>query len=278
MQKENTLYDDFANSDAGKSSAISATMHFSRGNPFMSPRSTTCLNLNNSYSTLFRNYGSQSLSDAVPFDGALASAGRQVSSSSSIMEFQQLYNRYTLCIGQLQDSIEEVDALRRENDSLRICNTDLGRRLSLLTSRDRLFSDLNCLNISSPVAISPAASIPTPPPHIEHNRIEQRSTERVSLPKSIAVRSSGYLKMNRPGQETTRQKSVGQSSPESVSLLCLQFAFRLIIPRDIPSPFSHRYWSFPLLVFIGSVISLPNLRNIKTYTHKECYKLISLCK
>ncbi|XP_075475943.1 zinc finger CCCH domain-containing protein 14-like [Primulina tabacum] len=215
MQKENTIYDDFANSVAGRSSAVTAMMHFSPSNPFLSPRSTNCLNLNNSYSTLFRNYGSQSLSDAVPFDVALASADRQVHSSSSIMEFQQLYNRYTLCIGQLQDSLEEVDALRRENDSLRICNTDLGRRLALITSRERLFSDLNCLNISSPVATSPAASIATPRPHIEHNHIEQRSTERVSLPKSIAVRSSGYLKMNRPGQETTRQKSVGQSSPES---------------------------------------------------------------
>ncbi|XP_073016817.1 zinc finger CCCH domain-containing protein 14-like isoform X2 [Primulina eburnea] len=219
MQKENTLYDDFANSAAGKSSAafssVTAPMHFSRSNPFLSPRSATCLNLNNSYSTLFRNYGSESLSDAASFDGALDSADRQARSSSGILEFQQLYNRYILCIGQLQDSIEDVDVLRRENDSLRVCNADLGRRLFLLTSRDRLLSEFNCLNISSPVSTLPAASIASSRPHIEHNRNEQRSTERVSLPKSIAVRSSGYLKMNRPGQETSRLKSVGHSSPES---------------------------------------------------------------
>ncbi|KZV53508.1 zinc finger CCCH domain-containing protein 14 [Dorcoceras hygrometricum] len=215
MQKDNTVYDDFTNSVAGKSTVVTSPMNFSLSNPFLSPRSTNCLNLNPSYSTLFKNYGSQSLSDAVSVEGALASANRQMRSSSSILEFQQLYNRHTVCIGQLHDSIEEVDKLRRENNSLRVRNDDLGRRLALLTSRDRILSDFNRLNISSPVAASPAAGIATPRPFIEHNRIEQRSTERESLPKSIAVRSSGYLKINRPGQETTRQKSVCQSSPES---------------------------------------------------------------
>lgn len=44
-------------------------------------------------------------------------------------------------------------------------------------------------------------------------------TERVSLPKSISLHFRCYLKMSCPGRDTTRQKTVSQPCPVSVSRL-----------------------------------------------------------
>ncbi|KAK6125222.1 hypothetical protein DH2020_041036 [Rehmannia glutinosa] len=131
------------------------------------------------------------------------------STSSSITATRSAYRS--------RESIEEVDALRSENDSLRLSNADLSHRVALLFSRDRLLSEFNRLNIASPSAAP--APLPVraahPQPLTEHNRFDRRNTERVSLPKSISVRSRGYLKMIRPSRETTRQGTVNQPCPAS---------------------------------------------------------------
>ncbi|KAI3451793.1 hypothetical protein Pfo_008458 [Paulownia fortunei] len=212
MQKENTSFDALTTTSA----AAAAPLHFSRSNPFLSPTSpTNYLNPDASFnSSVFQNYSPNSISDTTSFD--CGDTERRLHDASCILEYQQLYNRYTLCLAQLHDSIEEVDALIRENDSLRLSNADLSHRVALLFSRDRLLSEFSRLSIASPSAPAPLpVRVVSPQPLPEHNRVERRSTERVSLPKSISVRSRGYLKMTRPVRDTTRQKTVSQPSPAS---------------------------------------------------------------
>ncbi|XP_011100111.1 zinc finger CCCH domain-containing protein 14 [Sesamum indicum] len=213
MQNENVSFD--ALTTTTTSAAASAPLYFSRSNPFLSPTSPSYLNSSASfYSSLFQNYSPNSISDTASFDGG--DTERRLHDASCILEYQQLYNRYTLCLSQLHDSIEEVDALRRENDSLRVSNADLSHRVALLFSRDRLLSEFNRLNIASPSSAVPLpVHVASPQPLIEHNRVERINTERVSLPKSISVRSRGYLKMTRPGRDTSRHKTVSEPCPAS---------------------------------------------------------------
>ncbi|KAI3462567.1 hypothetical protein Pfo_019230 [Paulownia fortunei] len=217
MQKENISYNALITTSAADKSSASAAapLHFSRSNPFLSSTSPTYVNSNASlYTSLFQNYSPNSPSDTASFDGG--DTDRSLHDASCILEYQQLYNRYTLCLAQLHDSIEEVDALRRENDSLRLSNADLSHRVALLFSRDRLFSDFNRFNIASPSSAAPrAAHLTATQPLTEHNRVERRTTERVTLPKSISVRSSGYLKMTPPGRDTTSHKAVSQPAAAS---------------------------------------------------------------
>ncbi|GFP85337.1 zinc finger CCCH domain-containing protein 14 [Phtheirospermum japonicum] len=217
MQKEIISYDAIVNTSAADKSTASATPpspEFSLSNPFLSPTSNASF-----YSPLFQKYYSpNSPSDTASFDGG--DTDRRLHDASCVLEYQQLYNRHTLCLAQLRDSIEEVDALRLENDSLRFTNADLSRRVALLFSRDRLFSDFSRLNIASP---SSAASDPRAAAHLtatqplnEQYRVERRSTERVTLPKSISVRSSGYQKMTPTGgRDKAGHKSVSQPAAAS---------------------------------------------------------------
>ncbi|KAH6807958.1 hypothetical protein C2S51_029066 [Perilla frutescens var. frutescens] len=205
MQKGDISYDSLITASAA------ASQHFSAINPFLSPSSPTYVNSDASfYSSLFHNYSSNSTSDTASFDGG--DTDIRLQDASSVIEYQQLYNRYTLCLAQLHDSIEDADSLRRENESLRLSNADLSHRIALLFSRDRFLSDFNRLNDASPsAAVQRAAQYPTATqPLAEHNRVERRSTERVTLPKSISVRASGYLKMTRPGRDTAGNKTASQ--------------------------------------------------------------------
>lgn len=222
MQKENVSFAPHA----ATSAADAAPLHFSRKNPYLSPRIPRVgyVSTNASLYPWFQKFPAE----AASFDGG--DGERRFHDSSSIIEYQQLYNRYTLCLSRLRDSIEEVDALRLENESLRDSNADLSRRVAWLFSRERLLSELNRLSAASPPAAAAAAPVPVPlpvqvaapKPLMERNRFERRNPEKTALPKSISVRSKGYLKMvNRSGRETNVQKSVSQPTPPSVSQLYL---------------------------------------------------------
>lgn len=214
-----------ANKSSASIAAAAAPPHFSPSYQFLSPPTSTYTNSNSVfYSTLFQNY-----SDSPPisssFDGR--DTDRRLQDASCILEYQQLYNRYKLCLTQLHDSVEELDTIRRENESLRLSNADLSHRVSVLYTRDRLFTDLSRLNIASPPAAAPRAThLTATQPLAELNRMERKSTERVTLPKSISVRTSGYLKGSRPSRNTNWQKPVNQVSAETVSRnLYLMFHF-----------------------------------------------------
>ncbi|XP_051115408.1 zinc finger CCCH domain-containing protein 14-like isoform X2 [Andrographis paniculata] len=219
MQKEDYSYDGLAAGD--KSSAEEeAPLQFFDGNPFLSPTSPSYVNSGASfYTSLFQNCYSSSPTETASFDDG-GDTDRRLQDASCVLEYQQLYNRYKLCIARLHDSVEEVEALRRENESLRMSNADLSRRIALLFSRDRLLSELNRLSVASPSASPPAAGqlgyhVAGTQPLSEHNRVERRSSERISLPKSISVRSSDYLRMSRHGRETSGHKAECQSAAAS---------------------------------------------------------------
>ncbi|KAG8384111.1 hypothetical protein BUALT_Bualt04G0084000 [Buddleja alternifolia] len=204
MQRENMISFD-ALITATSAAAAEASL-YSRSNPFLSPSSPDYLNSSASlYSSLFGSYSPNSISDTASYDGGGGYIERLLQDTGGcILEYQQLFNRYTLCLSQIRDSVDEVDALRRENESLRLTNADLSRRVALLFSRDRLLSQFNRLNTAaSPSSVQVAS---TPHPLSELNCVvNRRNTERVSLPKSISVRSKAYLKMTRPGQDTVSQ-------------------------------------------------------------------------
>ncbi|XP_057961325.1 zinc finger CCCH domain-containing protein 15 [Malania oleifera] len=136
--------------------------------------------------------------------------------SRLILEHQDLVDRHNLCLAHLHETAKEAEALRRENTNLRLANRDLNKRLSLLiqTSLQKRFvpSDYSSMSVvngfrrlcigDSPSSSSRAweeANDESPTSVIESDRIERMDVERVALPKSISVRSSGYLKAAQAG-------------------------------------------------------------------------------
>lgn len=108
-----------------------------------------------------------------------------------ILEYQELCDHYEISLARLQSLTNELESLRQENSDLRIANNELVKLLSLssqaaainnrYSNRDVMLSDFGPTNV------------------IESNRFERRNTEKVTLPKSISVRSSGYMKQNQAG-------------------------------------------------------------------------------
>ncbi|XP_057469677.1 zinc finger CCCH domain-containing protein 14-like [Actinidia eriantha] len=158
-----------------------------------------------------------------------------------VLEYQQLYNRYSMCLSHLQESLKEIDSLREENDNLRLNNADLVNRLSFLsqaTIQNCLFSsghqplsfinDFNRLSVGGTVRdtrINEEIPNISPTSVIERNRFDRKSTERVTLPKSISVRSSGYLKMTHCGGSNG-----GSSSGNRVKSPVLTESQRVYVP------------------------------------------------
>ncbi|XP_050226752.1 zinc finger CCCH domain-containing protein 14 isoform X2 [Mercurialis annua] len=108
---------------------------------------------------------------------------KRLHQASLILEYQDLCDHYDLCLRRLQSLYKEIESLRQENDDLRLCNNDLVKLLSIS---------------------SYAATQNRRENIVEENQI---GAERVILPKSISVRSSGYLKMNRQGTATASSSS-----------------------------------------------------------------------
>ncbi|XP_031251633.1 zinc finger CCCH domain-containing protein 14-like [Pistacia vera] len=99
-----------------------------------------------------------------------------------VLEYQQLCDHYDLCFSRLQSLNRELETLVKENADLRLANAGL---LKLITnSFHRLTEDISS-------GFSPKSVM------------EKRNVvERDTLPKSISVRSSGYLKSNQTNQSS----------------------------------------------------------------------------
>ena len=161
-----------------------------------------------------------------------------------IYEYQDLVNRHNLCLTHLHETTQEAEVLREENSNLRIANRDLSKRLSLLI---QIFFQNRFLNSE----YSPSGSIAdefrhlglgdgidartwlgeisnvTPTSVIESNRVEMIDVKRITLPKSISVRSNGYLKMCQPGTSEdgrTRPNRLRTASPLSGTVRRERFA------------------------------------------------------
>lgn len=199
--------------------ATSQEEHYFSHNPFLSPTSPGHLDSIEAYF-----YSSSLLSEnSTPpdtfFDDAIADnfgTERRLRQASFVLEYQQLYNRYNVCLAHLQESIKEVDSFRQENDALRIANADLAKRLSLLTQatiQNCLRSDFNRLNLGNDSP--PPQIIPNPKSLNDSGRIQRPPpTERVTLPKSISVRSTGYLKMKPQSGINTGDQTQSSTRPQ----------------------------------------------------------------
>ncbi|XP_076908012.1 zinc finger CCCH domain-containing protein 14-like [Bidens hawaiensis] len=155
------------------------------------------------------------------FSANAISTESRLSQASFILEYQQLYNSYTMCLASLQDCVKEVDVLRQENEALRAANTDLVQRLSLFSKakhqqqRQNYFSSSNLIGEFSRLGIGASFSessvsvekLPSVSPTsvIEPNQFLRHNGERVAMPKSISVRSKGYLKSILPQRQTRQQ-------------------------------------------------------------------------
>ncbi|XP_010108899.2 zinc finger CCCH domain-containing protein 14 [Morus notabilis] len=159
-----------------------------------------------------------------------------------ILEHQQLNDQYDLFQTHLRNLNKEIDFLRRENAELRSVNTELLKILSspaafqgfLLSSgaypNQSLLDSFRRLDIGGVLApdhghgVEDVSDI-SPTSVMETNRIERPSAERVSLPKSISVRSTGYQKAISHSPGNSSREGPGRSSNR---------------PRSVPNPIASR--------------------------------------
>ncbi|XP_061368211.1 zinc finger CCCH domain-containing protein 15-like [Gastrolobium bilobum] len=129
---------------------------------------------------------------------------------SGIQKHQDMVNRHSMCLSRLVETSRELEGLRKENLQLRDLNLVLQKRLSLFMLENRfgnttpfdlaqgfggldigkenMYADWNNINENKEQEVLEDS----PTSVIENNGVE---VERFSLPKSISVRSNGYLKM-----------------------------------------------------------------------------------
>lgn len=138
--------------------------------------------------------------------------------SCLVQKHQDTVNRYSMCFARLVEISKDIEALRQENSQLRAANIELQRQLNLiLASHHSQFDgssghmtpfDMVNLNVFSgfhtghnygdgkenfPNNQEQEVLDESPTSVIENN--SAIPVERFSLPKSISVRSNGYLKM-----------------------------------------------------------------------------------
>ncbi|MQL89790.1 hypothetical protein Taro_022371 [Colocasia esculenta] len=130
------------------------------------------------------------------------------------LQYEEMLDRYELCLSHLEEAVEKAEALRLDNAKLRIANAELARRLSFLSPYGKrgsggglmeaspgypsnLVSELHRLHLGSDSP--PSNSCPTRvPDYRQENRLTRKAPfpeQRSTLPKSISIRSSGYMKV-----------------------------------------------------------------------------------
>ncbi|CAI0431831.1 unnamed protein product [Linum tenue] len=131
------------------------------------------------------------------------------------MPHQEMVNRHALCLTRLRQAAKEVESLRHENAVLRSINHDLNSDLNLLIRASvqnhclppshydnspfelaNAFRDLCNIGGGGGAAAEELCENQSPTSVIE---MQSGDADRISLPKSISVRSNGYLKI---GQST----------------------------------------------------------------------------
>lgn len=175
--------------------------------------------------------------------------------ASLVLEYQQLCESYELCRAHLHDLVEEIDSIRRENAALRLANKELVKLLSL-SSQAAMHNCLRRLGLleASGTRFDFAGdefSGYSPTSVMDQGRFERRNTERVWLPKSISVRSSSYLKANRPANGSSDNSGSSRSAnqlrvssaqeTERVTNFTSDILFSYLIP-SFSSSLDQAYW------------------------------------
>ncbi|KAI3730612.1 hypothetical protein L1987_61784 [Smallanthus sonchifolius] len=137
--------------------------------------------------------------------------------------FQDLIDRRNWCLTNLRLSAKEAEALRQENVNLQMANSELNKQLSHLQQHAASASAISLQNYANATSMFPSGN--SVANSFERMRIGEKVTtatdkraargvenvdpvkklevERVKLPKSISVRSNGYLKTVLPGDGST---------------------------------------------------------------------------
>ncbi|KAK2652274.1 hypothetical protein Ddye_012130 [Dipteronia dyeriana] len=132
------------------------------------------------------DFGTNNMSSSM-YHSIFQDTEQRLNRTRQVLEYQQLYDHYDICLSCLQDFNGEIETLRRENADLQLANTAL---LKILTSS---FNYPNIKEVS--------AGEFSPKSVIEPNRSSQNTNvlgRDHFLPKSNSVRTSGYMKANQP--------------------------------------------------------------------------------
>jgi len=145
-----------------------------------------------------------------------AATGHRLQLARLALQYQEVADRYELCLARLAEAADEAAALRRENAELRAANGDLTRRLALLSDIGKqaaaaaIADEIRQLRFVDQKAVAVA---------------KDRAPEKLAvLPKSISVRSNEYLKMKLPNQapatpaaNNSKPRAASATKPSSVS-------------------------------------------------------------
>ncbi|KQK04743.2 zinc finger CCCH domain-containing protein 39 isoform X2 [Brachypodium distachyon] len=125
------------------------------------------------------------------------------------LQYQDAANRYELCLSHLADAAREAAALRLENHELRVANNDLAGRFAMLggnqSSAIALADELRRLQLGVAQTV-PAPPMPMPMPPVTP------AEKHAGLPKSISIRSSGYVKTTQTGGKHRAGKPMNSGS------------------------------------------------------------------
>ncbi|KAJ3695334.1 hypothetical protein LUZ60_000711 [Juncus effusus] len=113
-------------------------------------------------------------------DDALLASDKQIYLRRLALKYQDISERYEICLSRLQDIKEEAEYLRHENLQLRRENCELTNRLSMISKGSLLANRLNRMRIGAS-----DSELPLQP--ISENHVSPP-------PKSISVRSKEFLK------------------------------------------------------------------------------------
>ncbi|KAL8463420.1 hypothetical protein ACS0TY_033404 [Phlomoides rotata] len=161
------------------------------------------------------------------YDGSsnYTSSGSQDALALSVPQFQQqqlhqdLMDRYRRVLAHLRDVAKQAQTLRQENINLKMANIDLNNRLNLLLSKtmfhggadlgpslDSLMDGMRRLGMGvEEEGTSENDAIEKSPTSVMDSGMGGGiGAGRVQLPKSISVRSTGYLKAIRAGGSSAR--------------------------------------------------------------------------
>ncbi|KAK3164903.1 hypothetical protein QOZ80_1AG0026270 [Eleusine coracana subsp. coracana] len=137
--------------------------------------------------------------------------GHRLQLARLALQYQEVADRYELCLARLAEAADEAAALRRENAELRAANGDLALRLAVVGSKQAaaavIADEIRRLRRQGEQnAAVPAAAA------------AERATEKLAvLPKSISVRSKDYLKMNQPAKQAPATPVANNRKPARAS-------------------------------------------------------------
>ncbi|XP_023762764.1 zinc finger CCCH domain-containing protein 15 [Lactuca sativa] len=145
--------------------------------------------------------------------------------SMDFAPFQDLIDRRNWCLSNLRLTAKEAEALRQENVNLQMANSELNKQLSHLQQQAASASSLQ--NYANATVFPSANSLSdcfgririgekVPPATDKRSArgvenvdpVKKTEVERVKLPKSISVRSNGYLKTVQTGDGTASRARV----------------------------------------------------------------------